>query len=115
MIRLQKDSADLENSCHLSLPVMSEIATQQIAGRTLAITTAKPQQRIVPSDQFANDNRCLIDTPGFRRAMMSPRQLHSSGDVVVLMIDTLASVISAAEQQIIEQAEKMTNDYPCAQ
>ncbi len=90
----------------------------EIAGRTLAITTAKPQttRHSIRSVYTADDCQiAFIDTPGIHRpktglgrAMMrsAVNSIHQA-DVVVLMIDaSWRPVIGTAEQQVIEQSRK---------
>jgi GTP-binding protein Era len=125
MVRLQKELlADLEEiPCgFVALAGRTNVGKStllnKIAGRTLAITTAKPQttRHSIRSVYTANDCQiAFIDTPGVHRpktglgrAMMrsAVNSIHQA-DVVVLMIDaSWRPVIGAAEQQIIEQARK---------
>ncbi len=90
----------------------------EIAGRTLAIATAKPQttRHSIRGVYTADDCQiAFIDTPGIHqpttglgRAMMrsAVNSIHQA-DVVVLMIDAAwRPVIGTAERQVIEQARK---------
>lgn len=90
----------------------------EIAGRTLAITTAKPQttRHSIRCVYTADDCQiAFIDTPGIHRpktglgrAMMrsAVNSIHQA-DVIVLMIDAAwRPIIGTAEQQVIEQAKK---------
>ncbi len=125
MIQLQKEYvADLEEiPCgFVALAgrpnVGKSTLLNEIAGRTLAITTAKPQttRHSIRSVYTADDCQiAFIDTPGVHRpktglgrAMMrsASNAIHQA-DVVVLMIDAAwRPVIGTAEQQIVEQARK---------